>query len=117
MDGLLYTPEDGGLLHFLAISVVIGGVMAFAAGRAIASTWRPYFIVPVYMIVLAAAVRFLHYALAGEDLLDLQYFVVAFIIALLCASYGYRAERVRQMTTQYSWLYRRSGPISWQAKA
>ena len=115
--GLLYTADDGGFIHFILITVVIGGVMAWAAGRAIASTWRPFLVVPVYMVVLAAAVRFLHYALGGEELLDPQFYIVSFVIAMLAATYGYRAERVRQMTTQYSWLYSRSGPVGWQAKA
>jgi hypothetical protein len=69
------------------------------------------------MLVLAAAVRFLHYALGGEDLLDPQFYAVSFVIVLLAAAYGYRAKRVQQMTTQYSWIYQRSGPLGWQAKA
>lgn len=116
MAGYLYTSEDGGLLHFVLISVVIGGAMAWSAGRAIASTWRRFWVVPVYMVILACAVRFLHYALGGEELLDPLYFIVSFVIVLIASAYGYRSERARQMTTQYSWLFESSGPLGWHAK-
>lgn len=89
MGGLLYTPDDGGLFHFIVLSLVIGGVLAWQAGRAIASTWRSFVIVPVYMLVLAAAVRFLHYALFAEELLNLHYYIVAFVIVMAAAVYGF----------------------------
>ena len=116
MGGIIYTADDGGLLHFVLISVVIGGVLAWQAGRAIAGTWRPFWILPIYMLALAAAVRFLHYALGGEDLLDLQYFIVSFVICIAAAGFGYRTRRAEQMTTQYSWLFRRSGLLGWTAR-
>ncbi len=117
MGGLLYTTEDGGLLHFVLITVLIGGALAWQAGRAIAGTWRGFWIVPVYMVLLAAGVRFLHYALVGEDLLSFQYYIVALVLACLASAYGYRSRRSEQMSTQYSWLYRRSGPLGWTAKS
>ena len=61
MGGLLYTADDGGLLHFVLITLIIGGILAWQAGRAIAGTWRPFAIVPVYMLLLSAGIRFLHY--------------------------------------------------------
>lgn len=116
MGGLLYTTEDGGLLHFVLITLLIGGVLAWQAGRAIAGTWRGFAIVPVYMVLLAAGVRFLHYALGGEELLNLHYYIVSLVLACLAASYGYRSRRSEQMSTQYSWIYRRSGPLGWATK-
>ena len=117
MGGLIYTADDGGLLHFLLISVLIGGVLAWQAGRAIAGTWRPFWVAPVYMVVLAAAVRFLHYALGGEELLNLQYYLVSFVICLALAAYGYRSRRSEQMSTQYSWLFQTSGQLGWKPRA
>ena len=96
---------------------MIGGVLAWQAGRAIASTWRNFIFVPIYMVVLAAGVRFLHYALVGEDLLDTRYYIVALVVTCLAAAYGYRSRRSEQMTTQYSWIYRRSGQLGWVAKS
>ena len=116
MGGLLYTADDGGLFHFVALSIIIGGVLAWAAGRAIASTWRSFAMVPLYMLVLAAAVRFLHYALFGEELLNLQFYIVSFVIVLLASAYGYRSQRASQMSTQYSWLFTKTGPLGWTAR-
>jgi hypothetical protein len=116
MNGLIYTADDGGLLHFVLITIVIGGVLAWQAGRAIAGTWRGFLMVPVYMLILAAGVRFLHYALVGEELLNLQYYIVAFVVACLASAYGYRTRRAEQMSTQYSWIYRRSGLLGWSSK-
>ena len=116
MNGLLYTSDDGGLLHFVLITLVIGGVLAWQTGRAIAGSWRSFALVPAYLLVLAAAVRFLHYALADEELLNGQYYVVALVVTCLAAAYGYRSRRAEQMSTQYSWIYRRSGPVGWAAK-
>ena len=31
-------------------------------------------------------------------------------------SIGYRVTRAGQMTTRYSWLYKRSGPFSWRPR-
>ena len=76
----------------------------------------PFWMVPIYMLILAAAVQFLHYALGAEDLLDLHYYVVGFIIVLAAASYGYRTRRAEQMVTQYSWIYQKSGPMGWTAR-
>ena len=47
--------------------LVLGGAAAFATGRAIAKTWSPLWLILPAMIVLAAAVRFLHFALFQED--------------------------------------------------
>jgi hypothetical protein len=117
MSGLLYTADDGGLLHFVLITLVIGGVLAWQAGRAIAGTWQSFILVPLYMVVLAAGVRFLHYALVGEDLLDPHYYIVALVVTCLASAYGYRSRRAEQMSTQYSWIYRRSGPLGWVTKS
>ena len=50
---------------------MIGGGAAWLAGRAIAQTWRPFWQVVVYMLLLGAAVRFVHFALFEADLLSL----------------------------------------------
>ena len=117
MGGLLYTSDDGGLLHFVLITLLIGGILAWQAGRAIAGTWRGFAIVPVYMLILSAGVRFLHYALVGEELLNLQYYIVTLVVTCLAAAYGYRSRRAEQMSTQYSWIYRRSGMLGWSSKS
>lgn len=115
MAGLLYDAGPNGLLHF-ALLTVLGGAAAVASGRAVAGSWRPFTILPIYMLVLSAVLRFLHYALFQEDILSVPGLVVAFVITLAAAGYGYRAERSRQMATQYSWIYARAGPLGWTAR-
>lgn len=117
MAGLLYDDAPNGLLHFIFLTVILGGAGAVASGRAVAGTWRSFLGVPPYMVVLAAVIRFLHYALFGEDLLSVPGYIVALVITMLCAAYGYRARRADQMTTQYSWIYAKSGPLGWTPKS
>ncbi len=115
MAGVLWSDEPYGLLTFVLITLVVGGAGAFATGRAMARTWRPMPMLALYMVLLTAGVRFLHYALYAEPLLSLQYFAVAFAWLMLVGALGYRATRAAQMATQYSWAYERAG-LNWRAK-
>jgi hypothetical protein len=119
MSDYLFSGSGNSTLFILIVNlvvIVIGLAMAFASGRAIASTWRPYSNVPVYVFVLTAAERFLHYALAGQQLLSIQFYLISFVLLLIVASLGYRRMRAQQMVTQYSWLYTSTGSLSWKTK-
>src|SRR5262245_28376757 len=60
------------------VSMVIWTIAAWLAGRAIARTWRPFWHVLIYMALLAAALRFLRFALFEETLLSpIQYAIEA----------------------------------------
>ena len=100
-------------VDFLVVTCFLGGWAATMTGRAIAKTWRPYWHVVFYMALLAAVVRWVHWALFQGTLRSLQYYLVDFVVVLACASLGYRLVRAYQMSTQYRWLYRRSGPFGW----
>ena len=101
---------------FTVLTLLLGGAMAWSSGRAIALTWRPLWLVPVYMLALSAMVRFLHYALFEENLASLVHFAVTFAILLALALGGYRSMRVAQMLRQYSWAFARSGFLGWRAR-
>ena len=116
MAGVLWDDSSYGLLTFVLITLILGGLGAWAAGRALAQTWRPMPMIALYMLFLTAGVRFLHYALYGEPLLSLHYFIVAYVWTLVVAAFGYRRKRALQMATQYSWAYERVG-LNWRAKA
>jgi hypothetical protein len=105
--------EEDSFGVFLLITIALGGGAAYLAGRAIASTWRPWWHVALYMLILAVAVRFLHFALFGGTLLSLHYYAVDFAFCLLFGYLGYRVTRAAQMSTQYRWLYERAGPLKW----
>ena len=114
--GLLFVDTENGFWVFLVMTVVLGGSAAWATGRALAKTWRPFAQVFVYVLGLAAAVHFLHHALFGEDFLSLHYYLVTVVILAVAASLGYRRMRAQQMAMQYSFAFDASGPFGWRAK-
>lgn len=117
MAGILYADEPSGFWIFLFVTVLLGGAFGVATGSSIARSWRPVAALILPALLLAAAVRFLHYALFGEDLLDWAFYLVALVVVGIASFYGYRRRRVVQMTRQYPWIFRRSGPFSWAAKS
>ena len=68
------------------------------------------------VLVLGAAVRFMHFALFEGTLLSPHYYLVDTAICLIFGWLGYRATRAGQMVTQYGWLYDRSGWLEWRPK-
>ena len=115
MAGFLWAQGSYGFFTFVLLTLVLGGLGAWATGRAMAQTWRPLAMLALYMVFLTAGVRFLHYALYGEPLLSLPLFISAYIWTMAVGVLGYRAMRARQMATQYSWAYERSG-LNWRTK-
>lgn len=114
-QGLIY--EEDALAVFLIVTVLMGGWAGWMTARAFARAWRSYWQCLPALLAVAAAVRFIHFALFEGTLLSAQYYAVDAAIVLLAGSLGYRATRTRQMTTQYRWLYERTGPFSWRSRA
>jgi hypothetical protein len=108
--------SDDGLRVFLVLTVIIGGGAAFLAARGLARSWKPFRRIFFYMALLAAAVRFFHYALFDGRLLSLYYYLVAYAVLLAAACLGFRVMRTTQMVTQYRWLYERTGPLTWRER-
>jgi hypothetical protein len=102
---------------FLLVTVFLGGGAAFMTGQAVAQTWRSPVQLVVYIVGLAAAVRFIHYALFGGTLLTLQYFIVDLVILLIIGGFAFRVVKVAQMVAQYAWLYERQSLFSWRNRA
>ena len=108
--------SDDGLRVFVVLTVILGGGAAFFAGRGLARTWRPYWRVRLYMALLAAAVRFFHYALFDAALWSPYYYLLTYVVLLAAGSLGYRVMRTTQMVTQYRWLYQRTSPLTWRER-
>jgi hypothetical protein len=106
MPTWLYTSGPNGLWVFLLLTVILGGSAAFISGKSVAETWRPFWQLPVYMLLLAGVVRFLHFSLFEEAFVSAQNFLVDFAVLLSLAIAGYRSARAGQMTTQYGELER-----------
>lgn len=103
-------PEN--LWTFVLITCVLGGAAAFATGRAIALTWRPFWQALAYMIPLTAAVRFLHYALFDEDILAIGPALLALVVLLAVTALAFRGVQARQMARQYPFAFAASGPLA-----
>lgn len=112
---------------FLIVTVLLGGGAALMSGRALARSWKPFLRLIAYMLLLGAAVRFLHWGLFIDatheswrnmqgTLLSPHYYAVDTLVLIAAATLGYRLERARQMTTQYGWIYERTGPLSWRKR-
>src|SRR5665213_2992574 len=110
----LYAEES--LLQIVLVTGVLGGGAAFLAGRAIAQTWRPFWNVLVYMAMLGAGVRFVHFALFEATLLSPASYVADTLYLLVLGSLAWRMTRAAQMATQYYWLYERTSPLTWRQK-
>jgi hypothetical protein len=101
---------------FLLVTVVLGGGAAMLAGRAIAATWRPWWQVVVYALILGGAVRFIHFALFDGTLLSVHYYTVDSVTCLASGFVGFRAARAAQMVTQYRWINAPDGLLRWHRK-
>jgi small-conductance mechanosensitive channel len=113
--GIFY--EEDSLGVFLLVSILLGGGAAWLAGRAIAATWRPWWQVTFYMLILGLAVRFLHFALFDATLLSLHYYLVDTGVCLVLGFLGFRAARAAQMATQYRWINARTGAFTWARRS
>lgn len=107
--GILY---GNSLVAFVMVTCVLGGGAAWMTGRAIGRTWGPMWLAVAYMVPLAAAARFLHFALANGELLSMHYYAVDLVILMAIAALAYRVARTSQMARQYPWLYKQTSPIS-----
>ena len=91
-------------------------IIRSATGRAIAQTWPPLPQVAIYTLVIAGAVRFIHYSLFDGTLLSLHYYLVDSVVLLGLSLIGFRAARVAQMVSQYRWINEPDGPMRWRRR-
>jgi hypothetical protein len=113
MSGL-YTGE--GWFEIAFVTGILGGLAAWATGRAIAETWRPYYQLVAYMALLGGAVRFIHFALFDAYLLSVPSYLADMLYLLAVGSLAYRITLAHRMVTQYRWLYERTGPLTWRER-
>ena len=98
------------------MTVALFGGAAYLTGQMLAQRWRPAWQFLPVALLLAAADRFLLYALFAAELTSLGGFLVATAMlgAILLAAYC--LTRARKMVQQYPWLYERRGPFGWREK-
>src|SRR6266436_3710128 len=111
-----FLSDEHSLAVFFLVSVAMGGGAAWLAGRAIASTWRPWWHLALYMLPLSAVVRFLHYALFDSKFLSLHYYLIDYAVCLAFGSLGFHLTRATQMVTRYKWIHERAGLFRWRRR-
>src|SRR3954454_4056422 len=109
-----FLAAEGSLGVFILVSVVMGGSAAWLSGRATALAWRPWWHVVALMLVLAFAVRFIHFAVFNSTLLSLYYYLVDVAVCMVAGLTAFRRTRTRQMVAAYRWLYEPAGPFGWR---
>lgn len=112
---------------FLFVTVIAGGGAAFMIGRAAARVWSPFWQAALQTLVLAAAIRFLHWGLfagatfaswrqAQGALLSAHYYAADAAVLLIFAGLGFKRQRTVQMLRQYGWLTVQTSPLSWRLR-
>jgi hypothetical protein len=95
------------IFHFVMVTFLLGGAAGWLSGRAIAITWRPFWMLVPAALGLGAGIRFIHFALFDERLASLPLVGVDAVAAFMFALVGYHMTRSRQMARQYGFLHRR----------
>jgi hypothetical protein len=111
------TESDGFAIDwpvFIGVTLILCGLAAYATGRALATTWRPVRWAVLYCALLGAADRFVHWSLFEGDLLSPLGYLIDTATLIVIALITYRVTQAGKMVRQYPWLYRRTGPFSWQ---
>ncbi len=99
----------GDVWVFVGLTLTLGGVAAFAAGRSLAQNWGPLWLLALYALPLCFGLRFLHWSLFAEPL-DAPYAAaLAYGWVLAVESLGYRMTRVAMMARQYPWIFAHKG--------
>jgi len=96
------------------LNLALFGPAAWATGVGVAGTWRHWAQLVAYGALLSGALRFLDFALAGGDLWSVGGLLLGWAIQGAIGLVAWRATRARQMVTQYPWLYRRRGFLTWE---
>ena len=114
LDGVAMEWLGDTVVLVLVFNLLVIGPASFAAGHAVALTWRPFPQVVFYTGLLSAVLRFLDYALVGGELWSPGGFAVGWAVQLAIAAFAFRLTQARQMVRQYPWLYRRKGLLGWE---
>lgn len=110
-------PPTGSMLPFILLTLAAGGGAAWRTGQAVAERWGPVWPAAAYTLAIAAAVRFLHYALFSAELLSAASYLVDALILVPVALLAHRIRRTRHVTEQYPWAFERTSPVTWRERS
>jgi hypothetical protein len=69
------------------------------------------------MLILGAAVRFIHFALFEGTLLSIHYYTVDTLVCMALGFAGFQAARARRMVAQYRWVNEPDAPLRWRRRS
>lgn len=101
---------------FLLVTVILAGGAAWMSGRAMASSWRPFWHAALWMLLLGAATRFIHFALFDGSLLSLHYYLIDTAVLVAISAAGHRFTLAGLMARQYGWMFSRTSPFTWRSR-
>ncbi len=103
--------------EFGLVTIALGGGAAWMTGRAAANEWLPGARLALYMVLLAGAVRFIHFALFDGTLISPWYYFVDLAVLMAIAFASKRRARAGHMASQYGFAYSRAGPFGWTRRS
>ena len=106
--------EMVGASQWILIVFLPAALAAWLVGQAIAATWRPFWQLVIYSLMLGCANRFMIYALFDANLVSGIGYLLDTALLLAVSSAAYRFTLARKMVSQYPWLYERLGPFAWR---
>jgi len=112
-NGLLW---EVSLWEFVFVTICLGGGAAYLTGRAVAKSWHSHLELVIDIVLLTLATRFIHFSLFNGTLLSLHYFVVDLIVLMAIAFLSHRITRSKQLSKQYSFMYKRRSLFGWEPK-
>ena len=68
------------------------------------------------MLMLGAAVRFIHFALFNGTLLSIHHYTVDTLVCMAFGFAGFQAARARRMVAQYPWINEPDRLLRWRRK-
>jgi FtsH-binding integral membrane protein len=104
------------LLQVFFVTCILGGGAAWMAGHTLANNWLSFAQTFFYLLLLGAAVRFVHFALFQSSPFSLPAYLADTAFLLLVGGISWRLARVKRMVRQYRWLYERSSPFTWRER-
>lgn len=105
------------VLQVLFVTCLLGGGAAWIAGHTLADSWRSFSQTLLYLLLLGAAVRFVHFALFQAPLFSIPGYLSDTAFLVLAGGVSWRLARVRRMVNQYRWLYEQTGLFTWRERA
>jgi hypothetical protein len=94
---------------FIGVTLILGGLASYAAGRAVARNWKPLWLLALYGLPLAFALRFLHWSLFGEPLAAPMPALIAYGWTLCVQGIAWRITHGALVKQQYPWLAEKQG--------